>query len=707
MPLIVNSSSGLRILPPPNLWRRKAIIKPVAAPSVHIRRPDLQVPAKPIIKASPEDDHRSIDENTALILEAIRQEANLFEDDEIRDLWLDGVQTFEQTGDIEELIKLTTYRRKVVPLDEFLFGAAYLGLKRDEIFPGVLKMLHELDSDNYIEAVLKGALGYGKTTSSNIMLARGVYKTSCMRHPQSTFGIRSGSAIVYTIQSVRLSTAKKAVFDDFGTFIKNSPYFKNIYPYNPLITSSMVFPEQRLSIMPVSSSSTSAISMNVMGGVLDELNFMHNILKSKSQNADIDGSYSQAKTIYNAISRRRRSRFAKHGKLPGILFLISSSRFPDDFTEIKARESTMCGGTDPNIYVQSSSIWDMKGRDQFMSETFRVMVGNSMVRSKILDPDEEVIGNAQVIEVPMDFHADFIKDTDGSLRDYAGITILASRPFLTKRTAIHDCFELGRAAGFINPFEKEQYDLSLGIPHPNRERLRTDIKAFRHAHVDLGHKRDACGVAIGHIAGQRLIEKYDPVNKTKNSEIKPIIAYDVILRIVPPPGGEIEFADVRSLLLMLRDTYGLPIEFVTFDGFQSIDSRQILRKAKFKTDYLSVEKPEAYRSLRDALYDNCVQLLPHQFLADELAGLEYVKSTGTGPDKVDHRANGTKDVADGVCGVANFLLSRRVAWSTHFSTVEQKPELQEPAKPDEATTTNLKRLPVVRKSVFRRNVVRR
>lgn len=686
-PIIITTASGFRFLPKPSIRPK--------------RKHSVQTPAQ---RTSPIDDG-STDEKTQLIIDQITDEANQLDSDDLRDLWLDAVQTFKSTGDIDSIINLTTYRRNVVPLEDFMFDPTYLGLKHDEIFPGVIGFAHELDTDKYVEAVLKGALGYGKSTLANIMLARGIYKTSCMRHPQTTFGIRSGSSIVFTIQSIRLATAKKAVFDEFGNFIKNSPYFRHIYPFDPVVTSQMIFREQSLSVMPISSSSTGAISMNVIGGVLDEMNFMQRVVKSKSQNAEMDGSYSQAKSIYNAIARRRRSRFSQKGRLPGLLFLISSSRFPDDFTEQKAAESTMCGGVDPTIYVVSKAVWDVKGRDTFMDEEFRVMIGNNMLRSQILEEGEKPYGDCEVISIPMDFKHEFEKDLDGSLRDFAGVTILSSRPFITRRSSIFECVQAGENAGYKNPFMQTSYDFSVGIPHPDKEKLRTDIRIFRAAHVDLGLKRDACGIAIGHIAGQRLIERTDPNTGGKITELMPVIGYDAILRVTPPPNGEIEFAKIREFLLMMRDQYDIPIEYVTFDGFQSVDSRQILRTKGFKADELSVEKIEPYRTLRDALYDSRLLLFSHQFLADELAGLEYVRSNN-GDDRVDHRTNGTKDVADAVCGVSSFLFNRRIAWSQSFSRyLDQVNTEKTEATADDRPLTI--RSDVGRREVTRRDTLRR
>jgi hypothetical protein len=704
--IIIRDKPGIKILPKPKLQ------VPASPQLIKVRD---KVPG---LKVSPEDEGYSLDEKTQLILDQIAEEAQYLDDNATRDLWLDGIETFKGTGDIEALVALTVLRRQIVPLDEFMFGKAYLGLEEDTIYPGVLEACAHLDSDQYLEAVFKGALGGGKTTTSNIMMGRTIYKISCMRHPQSTFGIQAKSSLVITIQSVRLQTAKKAVFEEFGKYLKESPYFSKIYPFDPLVSTQMIFREQNLSVLPVAASGTGVISMNVIAGILDEMNFMAKIQKSKSSQAGDDGGFDQAKQIYEAISRRRKSRFAKMGKLPGILFLVSSSRFPDDFTEKKAAESTMCGGTDPSIYVYSKSVWESKGRDQFLPGDFRVQVGNATIRSKILGDDEPEYQGCQVVLVPDDFRSDFEKDVDGSLRDLAGVTTLSTRPFITRRDTISHAIENGEEAGYVNPFHYEQYDFSRGIPRVKDDHHWRNPHMFRACHIDLGLKRDACGISVGHVAGQKLIERTDNVTGLKTSELMPVVGIDVIMRVVPPQNGEIEFAQIRKFLTMLRDEFGLPIEYITMDGFQSVDSRQILKTLGFKTDYLSVEKIDHYRSLRDALYDGRINMFRHNFVVDELASLEYVPAATAGKeDKVDHRANGTKDVSDAVCGVTSFLLKRRIAWSgiiartppragaNEFSTND--PDLQVSASVNPNKLGQVLRRSTERRSVYRRNMSRR
>jgi hypothetical protein len=596
-------------------------------------------------------------------VQALLFEAEITDDPKIRTQIMDAISVLEKTGDFEQLFSLTRYRRTPVSLEDFLFNDIYLGLHPSELYPGVIEALFELETGNYIEAVLKGAIGTGKTSISNIGILRQLYLLSCLRNPQQTFGVQRNSSIVFTIQSVRLSTAKKAVFQEMGAYIANSPYFTKVYPYDPKITSEMVFREHRVTILPVSSSDTGAISMNVIGGLLDEMNFMQKIVKSKQDSVDQQGAYDQAKTLYLNLSKRRRSRFLSRGKLPGILFLVSSSRYPDDFTEIKAAESAMLGGPDPHIYVFSKSLWESKGRDRFSDSSFRVMIGNETRQSRILEDDEKAPEGFEVIEVPEDFRIEFKKDLDGSIRDLAGKTTLATHPFIRNREAVYTCMNLSESFGYRSFVDLESVDLALGMPAIDERYVRTDVKQTRVCHVDLAVSRDSAGIAIGHIAGTKTFEKVRSDTGLVHIETLPVVAIDLALRVVPPPNGEIDFSRIREFLYMLTERYGLPIKVITTDGFNSVDFRQILAKKGYRTDYVSLDRTtEPYKTLRDSIYDGRILLPRRNYLLKELTELEYVRMNAK--EKVDHPPKGSKDIADAVCGVNSFLLTRMSAWNT-------------------------------------------
>jgi hypothetical protein len=659
----------------------------------------------------------SAEERVAAIFQQIAKEAMQLEDKVLRDLWMDGIGAFIQSGNLKELEKITRWRRPVVPLDEFLFGEAYLGVNREELYPGIYDALQKLDTDQFDEVVAKGALGIGKTTLANLGMARDLYKLSCMRSPQQTYGIAAKTPIVFTIQSVRLSTARKVVFSEFGRLVRESPYFKTHSPYNPLITSEMIFPKQNIHIVPLSSAGNAVISMNVLGGQMDEVNFLQKILKSKSSQADQEGTFDQAKQLYNTLATRRKSRFLHRGDLPGALYIISSSRFPDDFTEVRAKKSEMYGGNDPRIFVFEGSQWSIKGRENFMKEEFRVQLGNTTFPSKVLKDGEPPNIGCETISVPMDFYDEFMRDCDGAIRDVAGLTTLATRPFITQRQKIQEANNLAKEHGYVNPLDLEQCDFTIGFPDLDRNRLRTDVIADRAAHIDLGISKDACGIAVGHIAGHKVNEYRSEDGKVE-TEVLPVIAYDVILRVVPPLGGEIQLEDIRKFLKRLNTKYRLGLKYVTFDGFNSVDSRQLLAKQGFQTGYQSVEKAEPWRTFRDALYDGRVLLPGHNFLNKELAEVETTMKNNK--EKIDHRPNGTKDVADAVVGVAAFWLSRRIAWQNArfdggrtglFLLGSRKTDNVigdgKPNRPLMPNDNKLGRKSIIRRNIPRRNMVRR
>ncbi len=596
-------------------------------------------------------------------VQALTYEVDNLQDRLLKEQYQHAMEQVKVDGDLEHLLELTRYSRGVVPLDEFLHSHTYLGIEENELYPGVKETLHGIESEQYVECVMKGAIGGGKTTAANIGIARQIYKISCMRNPQQTFGLQQHSSIVFTIQSVRLSTAKQAVFEEMGKFFNGSPYFREIFPYDRRITSQMRFMKHNVQVMPVSSSSTGAISMNVIGGLLDEVNFMQRVQNSKNATSD-DGEFNQARELYLTLSKRRRSRFMHKGKLPGTLFLVSSSRYPDDFTEEKANEAEMCGGDDPEIFVFSKSLWESKGRDRYSPENFTVLVGNERTRSRMLGPDEIVTeSDVTLIEVPEDFRREFEKDIDGSIRDFAGQTTLASRPFIHNRESLFDCMELADQFDYQSVYGMEHVDLEISVPSLIPERIRDDVPAMRVAHVDLALTRDSAGLAVGHVAGTKTMERTNPDTGVKTVEVLPVIAYDLIMRIDPPRDGEIDFSKIRQILYDMRDNHNMPIKVVTTDGFQSTDFRQILGKKRFVTEYLSLDRTtQPYRTFRDALYDRRLLLPRHQTLIKELTELEYVAAGSK--EKVDHKPRGSKDVADAVCGVAMYLLTRRQTWTT-------------------------------------------
>ena len=141
----------------------------------------------------------------------------------------------------------------------------------------------------------------------------------------------------------------------------------------------------------------------------------------------------------------------------------------------------------------------------------------------------------------------------------------------------------------------------------------------------------------------------------------PDIWIDVALEVKPPKSGEIQFHKIRSLLYALTAS-GIPIKWVSFDQFQSVDSMQILKQKNYVVGRQSVDITTApYDFVKNALYQGRLSIPKHEKLEIELASLEKdVKR-----NKVDHPVHSSKDISDALAGVVYGLTLRKDVWVQH------------------------------------------
>jgi hypothetical protein len=564
--------------------------------------------------------------------------------------WDRAIYNFKAGTETKELEYLLQMARYPVAIEEFMFGKEYLARPKNEIYPEVLKTLIEINNPKgmrlvnpFVEAVFTGGIGSAKTTTALYTLAYQVYILSCFKSPHATFGMDSTSEILFVFQSLSGNLAKSVDYARFKEIVEQSMYFNTTYPYRKDILSELQFPN-RVIVKPISSDG-GAIGQNVLGGLIDEVNFMQVVEKSKRS---VDrGTYNQALNIYNGLARRRKSRFLAQGAMPGMLCLVSSKRYPGEFTDMKIEEARK----DPSIFIYDKRVWDIKPQGTFTSGWFRIFAGDLARKPKILSPTEYVPPEDEplVHEVPEEYRKDFENDIIGALRDIAGVSTIARHPFVLDVDRAALCF------GTVpNIFSLEETDFVTSIlkVYPNRIQ---DLKYPRWCHVDLGVTNDSCGVAIGYCPGFKVM------NREGHSERMPVIKYDGLLRITPPQNGEILFYKVREIIYLLKKR-GMPIKWVSFDTFQSVDSVQMLKQRGFVAGNLSMDKtPAPYEFTKSALYEGRILAPEHHKCKEEIFSLERDLKTG----KIDHPPAGSKDVADAFAGVVYGLTMRRETWGMH------------------------------------------
>jgi len=576
---------------------------------------------------------------------------------------------------LQELMSYT-YDHIPVPMREFVESEEYLGMK-GQVYPRLLDDLEELfDSKKYNEAVLTGGIGWGKSTFAEIALVRMVYEVSCLKNPQKMYGLADGSVIAFVNVSVNLAQARNVVFTGVKNKINNSHYFKTKVPYDANLKTEIRFPKN-IWITPAASNESGVIGLNVFGGVLDEVNFMA-IVENSKQAID-GGTYDQATQLHNAMIRRMKSRFLRKGKLPGILLSISSSKYPDDFTERRIKEAIENGEED--VFIRRYSQWATKPADRYSGRTFQVCLGDALNRPHIIENEEQLKEakekNLKIIDVPEEYYRDFKVDIDMAIRDIAGYPTLTIKPFITNREKIYEALARGeRELGLRHPFSREVTTLQDGGALLVEYMWKQDFSKPHFVHADLALNGDGCGFAIAYIKGYREVVRRNSEGDLYK-EVAPEIVVPFAIRIVAPPNGEVQIGDVRALIFELL-SLGVNIRKVTFDQFQSADSIQQLQRRGIESENLSVDsKLDPYNAFKDALYEDRLYFYNYRPAIEEATRLEKNEKT----NKVDHPPSGSKDVTDAIAGAVyhcvtypmyNNVLPRH--GQVHHAVEEKTPE---------------------------------
>lgn len=534
------------------------------------------------------------------------------------------------------------FTERPASIEEFL-GPNYLNIEKN-VRPGLRKVLVDIfgkESNAYSlarfkEAMMTGAIGIGKTTFASIVLPYMVHWVLCLKDPQDFFGLMPGSRIAFMMMSTSEDQAREVIFADVVARIKNSVWFKK-WPQDPSFKNQMRWPEKDVWIIPGDSAETTFEGYNILGGVLDEMD---------SHRVTPKADYAQ--NGYNTISNRITSRFQDRGLLILIGQMKKASGFAskmyDQFNE------------DPEAYTNRMTIWESFGWDKYLKPDGTRDSFWFDKRRKVEVPElmTQIMDNPDFIEIPNLYKKQFMNDPDKALKDLAGIPPIVGNPFVgmtykldTARDKWHQRFGVD-SSPVLPVLEKAEFAPWF--------RARDGLKRVVHIDVAYSDKGDALGLAMGHVRELKEVDE----------ELRPVIVFDLLLRMRPMPGREIILGDVRQILYTLRDELGFRIKKVTMDGFQSKDTMQQLARRRMNPEYLSIDRSMLpYQDLRDAIYEERIEFPRYMTIMKhgdsrqvEIAYQEITQLVDTGK-KVDHPEGGSKDVADAMAGVCSVLAGDR------------------------------------------------
>lgn len=569
--------------------------------------------------------------------------------------WRDDLQTsldsYIAGSNRMRLFYLLMLKQYPVDIETFLFDPMYMDAK-GHIWPELLPDIKEVNNPDgdrlgmkYHEAVLTGGIGTAKTTQALYGLAYQLYLLSCYREPHLVLGQDPSAEILFIFQSVNSKVAKSDYLR-FRHMIMRSPYFRDNFDFRRDIETTMIFPH-RIEVQPVTGEVNATIGQNVFGGLLDEVNFM--IKTTKSKKSSSGGEFDQAAELYSSIDSRRKSRFMELGCVPGLLFISSSKNYPGQFTDVKEKEAK----TNPGIYYWDKRVWDVRPK-KFTGEKFWIFVGDTSSQPFIITEQRRAPADAKakglLDQIPVEYLSRFEDDIYNSLREIAGRSTLSTCPYIPNAQNIAASFKKTRPS-VVGPTIVD-FETIRATAFPFNITHRDEPRAV---HLDLALNGDLAGISCG------FIEKFVEVNDEGERYMMPVINYDFTMGVKAPPRDDINFSRIRKMITDLRTKCGLPIKWVTMDSFQSKDTQQILKQLGFLVGELSMDITAVpYDCFKTAINQGRI-VAPE----NEVAQLEIIRLE-RGPDgKIDHPADGSKDIADSMAGVCYFLTNRKENWFRH------------------------------------------
>jgi len=498
------------------------------------------------------------------------------------------------------------YIERPVDVKTFINSPLYMNAENEcwEVIKDDLKDLFQGYDDPegnwfYNEAVFDEGIGAGKSYKSSVIITYMIYRTLCLRDPYKYLHLAKGSSIYFINMSIRSGQARKVVFGEIAQRINNSPWFRSRgFLPDPKVLSELRLPKN-IVVIPGNSKETFPLGFNLLGGVMDEAAYY-----TDTEDHDV------AEEMFNALYNRIKNRFGRKG----MLVMISSPRYVDDFIEKKMEEAK----TNNKIFTRRRTSWESKPKSLFSGETF-VMEG---------------------FTIPIEFETEANRNWERFKRDIMAIPSLVLEPYFKQWALV----EAGVDPSIPNPLNKEG-------------RIRADLQGKKgkmyYIHIDLSLVSDATGVAMCHMDGGKIY-------------------VDLMMQIKAEKGREIDLAEITGIVYGLKGM-GFDIVKVTYDQFQSASSIQELNKHGFNASKLSVDRDLGpYETLKEGIYTGTVKYYRYEPAMMELRRLELINGK-----KVDHPNNGSKDVADALAGaVFNCVTNQNnfKFWVAGGTRAEQTPE---------------------------------
>ena len=544
-----------------------------------------------------------------------------------------------------------------IPVDivTFICDDRFLGKSTRQgttIYPFWMDKYKEIFDTNkeYLEVVLTGAIGTGKTVTVVVCLCYLLYLIMCLKNPQEFFKFNEGTEITIAFCNITLDLAEGVAFETMHEYLRASPWFmergfvtgKKKLRYNPPHNITLSF----------GSNAGHFLGKQIYAALLDEVDFTRSALKG----VDVLTAQNGIMNTYTAIKERINSRFIIDGKQYGRMFLVSSKKSEHDFLESYVRKMLASPEEAQKMLVVDEPQWVVKPSDRYSGKKFKIAVGNKLLTSHIISDDntEEDIKTLvnqgyQILEVPVEMKQSFVLNIDTALMNLAGISVVGTTSYFN-----YALFKRCYLTNVTKPFPLEVLEIGLHddqqiINYFNPDVIPDDLKVKpQFLHLDTSLKGDITGISDTAITGKKRTKIYAGAEEIETTE--KCYRHLFTIGIKAPKGDEISLEKSRQFIYALK-RLGFNIKRVSLDGFQSADTRQILESNGIEAIIQSMDKLKdgeqpGYSTARSAMNDGRVGMIQYEKLEDELVRLQKDNQTG----KIDHPIDGSKDLADSFAG---------------------------------------------------------
>lgn len=286
---------------------------------------------------------------------------------------------------------------------------------------------------------------------------------------------------------------------------------------------------------------------------------------------------SKIMNTYRSVKRRMQSRFIRGGVLSAKLFLVSSKKSEQDFLETYIETVR----DDPHAIIVDEPQWVIKPAGTYSGRTFKVAVGDKIRKSKIVKDEDDLEdllkAGYRVIDVPIEFKRDFIRDVDQSLMEFAGISSSLTTKFISYED-LSKCY-----CESPNPFSRNV--ISIGTKDDiliqdffKPELVNENLFSKPHyLHLDMSLTGDRTGISDVCIIGVRDEERYENGDFVPVREMVYKHVFSVAIQCPPGAGNEISLEKNRRFIYYLRHNLGWNIVGVSLDGYQCLTEDALIK----------------------------------------------------------------------------------------------------------------------------------